>query len=290
MPTLPENAPAPSSLQPASLWAATAPPPADLPALEGEAAADVAVIGAGFTGLSAALRLREGGASVAVIEALDVGSGASGRNNGQVIPTLSRADPDDLIAGFGPERGERFVALVRDSARTLFDLVRRYGIDCDAEQTGWAQPAHSPGRLRLSEARCRQWARHGAPVEFLDRAAMARLLGSDAYFGGLLNPTGGHVNPLALARGLARAAVDRGAVVFVRSPATGIAREASGWRVTTPKGVLGARALVVATNAYTAGILPALRRSVVPMTSWQMATAPLSPAARASWPWCATAR
>ena len=270
------------ALQPPSLWAATAPPAPDLPRLEGERTADVAIIGAGFTGLSTALHLREGGADVAVVEAKDVGSGASGRSNGQVIPTLSRADPDDMVSAFGPELGERFVALVRDSAQGLFDLVRRHGIDCDAEQTGWVQPAHSPGRVRLSERRCKAWADRGAPVELLDRAAVSRLLGSEAYYGGWLNRTGGHVNPLALARGLARVVQDRGGAVFVRSPATGIAREASGWRVTTPGGALRSRALVVATNAYTAGVLPDLRRSVVPMTSWQMATTPLSAEARAS--------
>lgn len=102
------------SLHPASLWAATAPPVPDLPRLEGAATADVVVVGGGFSGLSTALHLREAGCDVAVLEAMDVGFGASGRNNGQVIPTLTRPDPDDMVARFGPEAGERFVALVRD--------------------------------------------------------------------------------------------------------------------------------------------------------------------------------
>ncbi|MDQ4061621.1 MAG: FAD-binding oxidoreductase [Pseudomonadota bacterium] len=270
------------ALQPPSLWAAMAPPAPHLPRLEGERTADVAIVGAGFTGLSAALHLLETGADVAVVEAKDVGSGASGRNNGQVIPTLSRADPDDMIAAFGPDPGERFVALVRDSAQLLFDLVRRHGIDCDAEQTGWVQPAHSPGRIRVSERRCKAWADRGAPVELLDRDAISRLLGSEAYYGGWLNRTGGHVNPLALARGLARVVQARGGTVFVRSPATEMSRETSGWRVSTAAGTLRSRALVIATNAYTVGVLPDLRRSVVPMTSWQMATTPLSAEVRAS--------
>src|ERR1700730_10815943 len=174
---------APSS-HPASLWAATAPPSPRLGALDQSTHADIVVVGGGFSGLSTALHLRESGHGGVVVEAKDVGFGASGRNNGQVIPTLTRPDPDDMVARYGPDAGERFVALVRDSASYLFDLVRRHGIACDAEQTGWIQPAHSPGRVRLSEKRFKQWRRRGAPVELLDRAQVSAMLGSEAYFGG----------------------------------------------------------------------------------------------------------
>ena len=141
---------------PPSLWAAVTPPGPALPSLEGPHRADVAVIGAGFTGLSTALHLRRAGIGVTVIEAMEPGWGASGRNNGQVIPTLSRPDPDDIAARHG-EAGERFVALLRDSASILFDLVREEGIDAEAEQTGWVQPVHSPGRMKIAERRVAQW-------------------------------------------------------------------------------------------------------------------------------------
>ena len=107
---------------PDSLWAAVTPPGPQLPELEGDAQADVIVIGGGFTGLSTALHLREAGVDVTVVEAMEPGWGASGRNNGQVIPTLSRPDPEDIIARHGAV-GERFVALLRDSVSTLFDLA-----------------------------------------------------------------------------------------------------------------------------------------------------------------------
>ena len=129
------------------------------------------------------------------------GFGASGRNNGQVIPTLSRADPDAIVAKHGAA-GERFVALLRDSAELLFELARRHGIDAEAEQTGWVQPAHSPGRIRVSEARVRQWSRWGAPVALLDRGEIRAMTRSDAWRGGFWNRSGGHINPLALTRGL----------------------------------------------------------------------------------------
>src|SRR3954451_878703 len=149
-----------------SLWAAATPAGPELPELVGRAEADVIVIGGGFTGLSTALHLREAGVDVAIVEAMEPGWGASGRNNGQVIPTLSRPDPDDIVARHG-EAGERFVALLRDSASTLFDVARRYQIQAEQEKAGWIQPVHSPGRIKIAERRVRQWAKAGAPVEFL---------------------------------------------------------------------------------------------------------------------------
>ena len=120
---------------PSSLWVAVTPPGPDLPELIGTNEADVVVIGGGFTGLSTALHLREAGVDVAIVEAMEPGWGASGRNNGQVIPTLSRPDPEDIVARHGAV-GERFVALLRDSASILFDLARRYRIEAEQEQSG----------------------------------------------------------------------------------------------------------------------------------------------------------
>src|SRR4030088_1492988 len=202
---------------PDSLWAAVTPGGPELPKLVGAAEADVVVIGAGFTGLSAALHLREAGVDVAIIEAMEPGWGASGRNSGQVIPTLSRPDPEDIIAKHGAV-GERFVALLRDSASTLFDVARRYKIEAEQEQAGWLQPVHSPGRIKIAERRVRQWSKFGAPVELLTREQARDMTGSDAWFGGFCTKTGGHINPLALARGPARTVLWVGAPLFARAP------------------------------------------------------------------------
>src|ERR1051325_2914079 len=113
---------------PDSLWAAMTPAGPQLPELTGAQQADVIVIGGGFTGLSTALHLREANVDVAIVEAAEPGWGASGRNNGQVIPTLSRPDPEDIIARHGAA-GERFVAMLRDSAADLFEIVKRYKIE-----------------------------------------------------------------------------------------------------------------------------------------------------------------
>ncbi|MFM9938149.1 MAG: NAD(P)/FAD-dependent oxidoreductase [Hyphomicrobiaceae bacterium] len=270
---------------PPSLWAAVTPGLAPLPAVTGDITADVVVIGAGFTGLSTALHLRRQGIDVAVIEAAEPGWGASGRNNGQVIPTLTRPEPDDIIKRHGAA-GERLVHLIRDCASILFDVVREEGIDAEAEQTGWVQPVHSPGRMKVAERRVAQWSKHGAPVKLLSRDEVRTITGSDAWFGGWTNPTGGHINPLALARGLAKAVLKRGGRIYTRSPVKSFSREGAGWVARTADGSVRARALVLATNAYTGEfskqLAPKIARQVVPVFSWQMATTPLSDNVRKS--------
>jgi glycine/D-amino acid oxidase-like deaminating enzyme len=268
---------------PDSLWAAVTPPGPYLPGLIGTTEADVVVIGGGFTGLSTALHLREAGVDVAIVEAMEPGWGASGRNNGQVIPTLSRPDPEDIIAKHGAA-GERFVALLRDSASVLFDIAWRYQIQAEQEQTGWVQPVHSPGRLKIAERRVRQWLKFGASVELLSRDETRRMLGSDAWFGGFWNRSGGHINPLALSRGLTRVVLERGGRIYARSAAISVERRNDRWIVRTEKGEISGRVLIVATNAYTGefskSLMPAMAREVVPVLSWQMATQPLSETAR----------
>lgn len=267
---------------PPSLWASTAPPaPATTPLPEAGASCDLVVLGAGFTGLAAALHAATRGASVVVLEAAEVGFGASGRNNGLVIPALTRADPDVLLAAFGPEHGRTVVELLRDSAQGLFELVRRHAIDCEAVQTGWLQPAHRASRMALARSRVGQWQRHGADVALLDREAMAALTGSRFWHGGWIARQGGHVNPLALARGMARAALAAGATVHTGTPALALERDGSRWRVRTPQGAVTARGVLVATHSYSGFLVPspvpAMRRALVPVRSYQMATRPLAP-------------
>lgn len=273
---------------PDSIWTAVAVPRAQAPALDTDVQADAVVIGAGFTGLSAALELARAGQSVRLLEGQAVGWGASGRNNGQVIPTLTAAEPGAMIDRWGAA-GERFARLVGASAGILFDIARREDIMdmAEAEQTGWFQPAHSPGRIKLSRARVEAWRALGFPAELLDREAASTLLGSTFWYGGMLNPTGGHINPLGLARGLAQAAQAYGAVIHEATPVASYARDGALWQVTTAAGhKVRARHLILATGTYTGELVPALARrlahQVVPVTAWQMATAPISDNLRAT--------
>jgi glycine/D-amino acid oxidase-like deaminating enzyme len=197
---------------------------------------------------------------------------------------MTAAEPDAIEERFG-EAGERFVGLIRDSASYLFDTARAEDIDCEGEQTGWFQPAHRASRMALSERRVEAWARRGAPARLVDRDEASRLLGSPQWFGGMYNATGGHINPLALARGLARACEGRGVTIHENSPVASLERKDGKWHVTTSSGaVLVARAVMLATNAYTGfherKLAPDIARSLVPVLSWQMATAPLTEAQR----------
>lgn len=262
-----------------SLWRRTATAGPQLDRLQGLQAADVVIIGGGITGLSAALHLVETGARVVLMEADELGAGASGRNGGFVVPHFARTDPKVVIASLGAA-GERLVDLVGNSATALFDLVRRYEIDCDARQGGWFQPAHSADAMHLVEERFRQWAAKGQPVELHDAAATAKLTGCVGYYGSWSHAGGGTVHPLKFVRGLAQAAVSRGATLFEHSPVRALRRDGSLWRLETSHGAVNAERVLVCTNALSEGILPQLARAVVPVSIYQAATEPVPAAER----------
>jgi glycine/D-amino acid oxidase-like deaminating enzyme len=269
---------------PPSIWAETAPERQPNEALSQTLETDTVIIGGGFSGLSAAVYLAKAGRDVTVIEGQAVGWGASGRNNGQVIPTLTAAEPDMWVQRFG-ETGRKFAELIGASARNLFDQIRVEGISAEAEQTGWFQPAHSPGRVKLSQTRATAWQKFGLETRVLDAAQTADMLGTEHWFGGLFAPSGGHINPLALARGLAASAERYGAQVYEQTPALSYEYDGAQWVVKTPNGTIKSRALILATNAYTGELAPKLAqrlaRSIIPVVSWQMATEPLPDALRA---------
>lgn len=260
---------------PPSLWAATASPAIETPPLAASCEVDVAIVGAGYTGLSTALHLTERGVDVCVLEASELGWGASGRNGGQVIPGL-KYDPDELIRMFGPERAEPLIDMVAKAADNVFDLIRRYGIDCDARRSGWIQPAHSPTMLEAQLRRVRQWQARGAHVEMLDRSEVARRIGTEAYIGGWIDHRAGSIHPLNYVRGMARAAAANGVRIHGNTGVTGLARKGSRWRLVTAGGAtVTAQRVVIATNGYTGDLWPGLKRTIIAANSFIVATRPL---------------
>jgi glycine/D-amino acid oxidase-like deaminating enzyme len=263
---------------PPSLYAATARPAPPTPPLDGDAEADVLVIGAGFTGLSTALHLAGGGTRVIVLDAAEPGWGASGRNGGQVNPGL-KPDPDTVERDFGPELGGRMVRFAWGAPQATFDLIRRWQIDCDARQGGTLRAAYRPRHAEGVRRSAEQGMRRGMPVTLLDRAAARDATGHDRYLAVMIDASGGDVQPLDYARGLAGAAQRAGAAVHGGTRVTALARAGAGWCATTPHGSVRADAVLLATNGYTDDLWPGLRRSVVPVFSSIAATAPLEEAA-----------
>lgn len=257
-----------------SLWAATAHATNERGPLRGSVEADVVVIGGGFTGLSAALHLAEAGRAVTLLEAEQPGWGASGRNGGQVNPGL-KATPDEIEARFGPDLGPRMVAMTGGSGDLVFDLIARHCIDCDAACVGWIRAATTPRAMMALDEVGRQWRAQGAAVEPLERAEMAQLLGTRAYAGGLIDRRGGNLHPLNYALGLAAAAERWGARLYGNSRVSGISAMDDAVSVMTAEGQVTARSALICTNAYTGPLASPLGRTVVPVTSVQVATGPL---------------
>ena len=255
--------------------------PLGAPTLEDRKRADVAIVGGGYTGLSTALHLGEAGIASVVLEAREVGWGGSGRAFGQVVP-YAKHDHRHLLHHFGPDMGERLITLLAQGPDVVFDIIKRYSIACDAVRSGLLFAAHIPSAAETLAERAQFWQARGAPVSFLDRGRTAALTGSQYYPAALLDERGGCVEPLAYARGLARAATSAGAMLFERSRVIALARSGNRWAITTERGQIEAGAVVLATDAYTDDLWPGLRQSLVPLRAYHVASAPLGENVRRS--------
>lgn len=266
-----------------SLWSAVSPPAPDLPKLAGETKVDVCVVGAGFLGLSTALHLAEAGRTVALLEAEEPGYAASGRNMGFIVPDyLAFLDPAIMRGKLGAEHGDRLSRMLMGAGSLVFDIIRRHGIDCEAVQNGWIQPVHGAAKAAGGwlENRVGLWRALGRELITVGAEESRRLTGSPHYHGALIDPTGGHVVPLALARGLAAAVARAGGSVFARSPVHRVAPEGKGWRIEAGEGTVRADRVVFTTNVTSHGARPELDAVQVPIRIVHLATRPLDPALR----------
>ena len=257
------------------LWEQTAPkPPGTLPLAEA-VTADVVVVGGGFTGISAALHLAEAGSKVIVLEAAEIGFGGSGRNVGLVNAGMW-VMPSDVPAALGADYGERLLALLGNGPASVWAIIDKHRIECEAVRNGTLHCAVGASGLAELQERARQWSARGAPVTLLDAFETARRIGTPAYAGALHDRRAGTIQPLAYVRGLAGAAIAAGATIHTQSPVTA-AGEANGrWAVHTAKGQVTADWVIVATDAYTKLPWSGIREEQVLLPYFNFATRPLS--------------
>ncbi len=265
---------------PGSYYAASANAAPERPALVGEVVADVCVVGAGFTGLSAALELAERGHKVVVVEAAKVGWGASGRNGGQIVNGLN-AGLGTIERRYGKGTADFVATVVQEGGRIIRERVARYGIACDLKD-GQLFTAFTPGQMKELEAKQALWRSHGLDnFEMLDRAAVRGHVATEVYAGGMTDRTGGHFHPLNLALGQAAAVESLGGVIYEATPVVRVEGMDGTPVVRTAGGVVRAGAVVLAGNAYLGEVVPEIADRVMPFSTQIMATEPLGERGRA---------
>ena len=256
-----------------SYYAASANDVTDYPVLQGSHSADICVVGAGFTGVSTALTLAERGYSVALVEANRVGWGASGRNGGQVINGMSG------LAKLRKKHGDGIADMLWDirwrGNDIIHERVEKYGIQCDLKN-GFLEVASKPRQLPWLEEYVEERQRHNFPYDYeiWDRNKTCDMLGTDAFHGGFVCYRDGHLHPLNLCIGEARAAHDLGTKIFEQSPVTGI-EHGPRPKVMTATGHVEADSVVIAGNAYSRLEPKHLSNLVFPAGSYIIATEPL---------------
>ncbi len=241
---------------------------------------DVAVIGAGFTGLSAARTLARRGAKVAVLDAETIGWGASSRNGGMVLTGL-KLGVNKLISMYGRERTQRMYAASIESIDLVEQIVRDEAIDCDFSRSGHLEVAckqkHFDDYARQVETIAREF---NHKLRIVPRNELPDEIGSHIYYGGMVDEISAGVNPARYVAGLGRAALKAGASIFERARVTKLERDArggvAGWKLTTSRGAVWARDVMVATSGYTGAATPALQKKIIPIGSYIIVTEILS--------------
>lgn len=256
------------------LWERTSPPAPATTTLQSSLEADVVVVGGGYTGLSAALHLAQTGTRVALLEAKEIGFGGAGRNVGLINAGLWVL-PEDMIAQLGATHGERLLDLLGHGPADVMRIIDEHSIECELERQGTLHCAVGQAGLKELEQRAQQWQKRGAPVELLDSTKAAAHIGSAHYTGALLDKRAGTLQPLAYARGLAKAAIKAGVEIFTSSPVISMQNHADYSILRTPNGEARAQWVIVATDAYGEGCFSCTREEQIFLPYFNLATKPL---------------
>ena len=265
----------------ASLWADTAEPLPAFPKLAGEVKADVVIIGAGYTGLSAAHHIAKSGLSPVVLEANHPGWGASGRNGG-VITAKFRLSFRDIDVAHGRAMARRMYEIAHDSVEMVDELVSEFGIEsARLTRSGQVKAAHNQATLKaaIDEAEWMKREMGDTEVRILDAHQVREETGSRGFVGGVLNPGSGGIHPMNYLRGLAKGVAQRAVPIFQESPVLALRRDGDGIIAETPGGSVRARQAIIATNSYSdlTSATVRLQRTLVPFRSALIATEKLSP-------------
>lgn len=266
------------SSSPQGYYAAGADRPPERPSLRHAHKADVCVVGGGFTGLSAALHLARAGATTALIEGETIGFGASGRNGGQ-IHTGFRKDQSELERWLGPIHAHDLWNLSEEAKALIRSLIAEHGIGGELK-FGLVIAAHNDRAARILADDTAHLARSYGyfAARMMGREETRAALGTSIYPAARFDSGGGHIHPLQFARGLAKAADQGGASLWEHSPAVSLESHASGVAVRTPQGSIEAGRVVLALDAYSGTLVPALAPYIAHVESFITATAPLPPA------------
>lgn len=264
------------------LWRAVNLAPGPWPRLEGSEDTDVAIVGGGVAGLSAALSLRQAGIEVAVIDGTTAARDGACASAGIVAPQLVRNSPAGVITKLGHERGGALLAMIAESGRYLFETVHEHAIACDPRPAGFLAPFAGQRGLRQAERVVADWQGWRYDVRLLDQTETRATTGCVGYSGAILDESGGGVDPVGLVDGLDRAAVTAGARIFRGANVTSVERLGAKWEVRTPAGVLQASRVLLCANGGNADLHPALRSSVLPLPVCEVATLPLPADMRAA--------
>lgn len=264
-----------TAIPPQGYYAASARPAPGRPRLNGARKADVCVIGGGYTGLSAALHLAQAGTKVVLLEAETIGFAASGRNGGQ-IHTGHRKDQAELETWLGKEHARALWDLAEDAKATVRGLIRTHAIDC-ALKDGLVIAAHNDGMVRgLTQDTDHLAGTYGYGLaRMMDKAETERQLGTSVYPAARLDMGGGHLHPLNYARGLAAVAEAAGAELFEHSRVAALDEDKAGVNVRTADGLVTAGHVLLACDAFSAGVAPELAKYIGHVESFIVATAPL---------------
>lgn len=258
-----------------NLWTDTCQNASSYPALEGDLVVDYAIIGGGYTGLSAALTLGEAGKSVAILEAQAIGHGGSGKNVGLVNAGMW-LKPSEVVDRLGPDYGQRLNSFLGAAPAEVFRLVEKHQIDCEARHNGTLHCAEDKAGQEALRDRLQQWNAYDAGLELLDVSETERLTGSKAFCASLFDPRAGSIQPLGYAHGLAKAASASGASIFCNSPVLSVSRLQDHWDIKTPMGRVKAEKIISATGAYGHGSQGVETPDMTSLYYFQMATEPLS--------------